>query len=157
MAQTNPSIEYRVKAIFLFNFTRFIDWPDSSFGTKDAPLVIGIIGEDPFGAYLDETVAGEKCGTHSILIQHYTEVTEINSCHILYINLSDPAQIKTILNTLAGRSILTVNDNPDFPRWGGMVRFFTENNKLRLQINAATTKAAQLNISSKLLGVAQIF
>src|SRR5205085_544825 len=121
-AQTNPSVEDKVKAVFLYNFTRFIDWPDTSFSSKDAPLIIGIIGNDRFGTYLVDVVRGEKVDMHPIIVKHFSEVSEINSCHILYINSDEEGMVKSILDSLAGRSILTVNDISEFPQIGGMVR-----------------------------------
>ena len=156
-AQSDRNSEYRIKAVFLYNFTRFVDWPPTAFSFSTDPFIIGIIGKDPFDTYLEEAVIGEHVGTHPIIIRRIDDWREIPNCHILYINSNDPGRIKTILSSLADRNILTVSESPDFPRLGGIVRFFTEKNKIRIEINALAAKAAQLNISSKLLGVAQVY
>ena len=153
--QNRTAPEYQVKAVFLYNFTQFIEWPQTAFKSSDDPFIIGIIGEDPFGSYLDETVAGEKIGTHPIQVQRYTNVKEALNCHILYINTEDAETAREILSLTSEKSILTVGDSPGFYNWGGIVKFFTENNKIRLQINVELSRAADLNISSKLLSVAK--
>jgi hypothetical protein len=153
--QNKPAAEYQVKAIFLYNFTQFIDWPQTAFKNTDDPFVIGIIGDDPFGDYLDEAVAGEKIGSHPIAIKRFHDIKHAASCHILYINSSDKEWVRTILATLSDKNILTVSDDPYFNNLGGIVRFYTEDNKIRLQINVMQSKVAQLSISSKLLNVAK--
>src|SRR5262245_46212858 len=89
-AQSKSAAEFQVKAVFLYNFTQFIDWPDAAFKSPDAPFVIGIIGDDPFGSYLDEAVAGEKIGMHPILIKRFNDLRSVAGCHMLYVNATDP-------------------------------------------------------------------
>jgi hypothetical protein len=155
--QSKTAAEYQVKAVFLYNFTQFIEWPSSAFSSSDDPFVVGIIGNDPFGSYIDETVAGEKFGTHPIQVKRYKDVKDINHCQILYINSADAELVNKILAAVSQKSVLTVSDAPDFYKQGGMVRFFTENNKIRFQVNVELSKAAELNISSKLLSVAKTY
>jgi hypothetical protein len=155
-AQTTVSREYQVKAVFLFNFAQFVDWPPDAFASPQAPLVIGVLGDDPFDGYLDETVRGEKVNNHPLVIQRYRWVEEIKSCHILFISQSASGRLEEILARLKSRNILTVSDAEDFARRGGMIRFVTENNKIRLRINVDAAKAAELTISSKLLRPARI-
>jgi hypothetical protein len=152
-----PPTEYQIKAVFLFNFAQFVEWPESAFHDAQAPLVIGVLGEDPFGAQLDEAVRGEKIGQRLLLVRRYRRVDEIAECHILFISGSEAVRFDTDIAKLKGRSLLTVSDTDTFNRRGGMVRFFTENNKIRLRINVAAAKAAGLVISSKLLRPAMIF
>lgn len=153
-AQT--AAEYQVKAVFLFNFTRFVDWPGPSFESPNSPFVIGILGNDPFGAYIDTTVNGEKVDGHTIIIKRYRNIKEIDNCHILFISTGDGEQIKAMLPDLKQRHILTVSDANNFASLGGIIGFFMENNKIRMQINMEAARASSLNISSKLLGVAKI-
>ena len=94
---------------------------------------------------------------HPILIKHFHEAYEAVNCHILYIGYTDADKVKEVLEQLSGKSVLTVNEATNFPRWGGMVRFFMENNKIRIEINADAAKSAQLTISSKLLNVSEIY
>ena len=141
--------------MFLYNFTRFIDWPSAVLRSPADPFVIGIIGDDPFGDYLDETVTGERVGTHPILVRRMKDISEIGNCHILYIGSHDQEFTRRVLDEVAKKSILTVSDLPGYYRWGGIVRFFTENNKIRFQINVQQSREAELVISSKLLSVAK--
>jgi hypothetical protein len=155
-AQAAISREYQVKAVFLFNFAQFVEWPPSAFSETQAPLVIGVLGEDPFGAFLDETVRGEKVNNRPLLVERYHRVDEIKSCHVLFVSQSEAARLEEIVAGLKGRSILTVSDAAGFAGRGGMIRFTTENNKIRLRINVEAAKAAELTISSKLLRPAVI-
>ncbi len=154
-AQTAISPEYEIKAVFLFNFARFVDWPAKAFDA-DAPFVIGVLGEDPFGSYLDETVRGEKVNGRPLTVQRYRRVGEIRACQVLFISRSEADRLEQILASLRGRGILTVGDADDFAARGGMIRLATEKNKVRMRINLDAVKAANLAISSKLLRVAEI-
>ena len=153
-AQTS-SREYNIKAAFLYNFTQFVEWPAKAFAGSEAPFVIGILGEDPFQSVIDETVAKEKVNGHPIVVRRYKEVQEVKNCHILYISMKEALKVTEILSAIP-EYVLTVSDIPNFARTGGMVHFINQSNKIRLQINSAAVKAADLNISSKLLRVAEI-
>ena len=155
-ANAQRAAEYQVKAVFLFNFTRFVDWPATSFENANSPFVIGILGNDPFGNYIDEAVNGESTGQHPIIIKRYKTIKDIDNCHILFISSSEIEQIKPMLVELKERKILTVSDATNFASLGGIIGFFMENNKIRMQINTDAAKAASLSISSKLLSVAKI-
>jgi preprotein translocase subunit Sec61beta len=157
-AQTNTSVskEYQIKAAFLFNFTQFVEWPATAFSAPNAPFVIGILGDDPFGAAIDEAVNGEKIGLHPLIVQRYHDSKEIKPCHILFISSADPERIKESL-ALMSTHTLTVSDAGSFMKMGGIIRFFTERNKIRLQINPDAARLADLNISAKLLRVSDIF
>jgi len=148
--------EYQLKAVFLFNFAQFVDWPQESFPEAQTPLVIGVLGEDPFGTYLDDIVSGERVNNRQLEIQRYRRVDEMKNCHILFISQSESKRLEQIVADLKGRSILTVSDSVGFARSGGMIRFVTERNKLRLKINLEAATAANLTISSKLLRPAEI-
>jgi hypothetical protein len=148
--------EYQIKAVFLYNFAEFVDWPPGSFPSGQAPLVIGILGEDPFGTYLDEAVKGESINGRQIVIQRFGNLEDASACQILFISKSQYEQLDPILYRLSGRSILTVSDIADFAHRGGMIGFVVENSKVRLRINVRAVKEAHLTISSKLLRPAQI-
>jgi hypothetical protein len=149
--------EYKIKAVFLYNFVQFVDWPLSAFSNANAPFVIGIYGDDPFGGFIDETVSGEKVNGHPIIVQRYHDVKELKNCQILYVNSEDADRVKEYISNMPNHSVLTVSDNRNFIRSGGMIRFFTDNNKIRLQINPEAARAADLLISSKLLRVSEIY
>ena len=147
--------EYQVKAAFLFNFSKFMEWPPEAFSSPDEPFIVGVLGNDPFGRYLDEIVTGEKILGHVMTVHRYNDISEINKCHILFIN--KPGKTAEIINNLKGKSILTVSDDPEFNQHGGIVKFYPENEMIKLQINVSAAKEANLNVSSKLLRIAKIY
>jgi len=148
--------EYEVKAVFLFNFSQFVDWPAAAFGDNRSPLVIGVLGTDPFGAMLDDIVRGETVNGRSLEVRRYQSLEQLGACHILFIDRSQQARLEAILAALKGRSVLTVGDFEGFAQRGGVIRFVTVGNRIRLRVNLAAAQAANLTISSKLLRPAQI-
>jgi hypothetical protein len=156
LAQSSASPEYQLKAVFLFNFAQFVEWPASAFAGPDSPLVIGVLGEDPFGTYLDETVRGETVNGRPLVVRRYRGVEEIGTCHILFVSRLEQRRVQGVLDSLHGRSILTVSDTKPFATLGGMIRFVTDRNRIRLRINLEAAQAADLTLSSKLLRPAQI-
>ena len=155
-AQAPRASEYQVKAVFLFNFAQFVDWPPGAFPDSAAPIVIGVLGNDPFGAYLDETVRGERVRGHPLEVRRYRTIEEIRTCHILFINPSGAGRLEDVLGELKDRAILTVGDDAGFAQRGGMIRFVSENSRIRMRINLEAAAAANLTISSKLLRAAEI-
>jgi hypothetical protein len=155
-AQTTVSSEYQLKAVFMFNFTQFVEWPREAFAAPTAPIVIGVLGADPFGGYLDQTVQGETINGRPLEVRRYRNVTEIGTCHILYISQSETPRVKEILSRLQTRSILTVGDTEGFAANGGIIRFMTDKSRIKLRVNLDSAKAAGLTISSKLLRSAEI-
>jgi hypothetical protein len=154
-AQTAVPSEYQVKAVFLYNFAQFVEWPPSSFPNDQSPIIIGILGENPFGSFVENAVAGEKVNGHPLAVYRFKTVEEIKTCHILFINKSESDQA-SIFSSLKGKQILTVSDSPDCLKQGGIIRFVTKNNKINLQINLDNARADNLVISSKLLRLAEI-
>jgi hypothetical protein len=150
-----PTPEYQVKAVFLFNLAQFVNWPPKAFAGPGAPLVIGVLGEDPFGAYLDETLRGETVRNRPLILQRYRRVSEIRVCHVLFISRSETDRLDQILAALRGRNVLTVGDAEDFITRGGMIRLATEKGKIRIRINMDAARGAGLTISSKLLRLAE--
>lgn len=155
-AQTPSSKEYQIKAIFLFNFAQFVSWPAKSFSSPDEPFCIGILGDDPFGSFLDETVKDEKVGTHALMIRRYREIEEVKNCQILFISKSERNHMENIFKYLKNKNILTVGDNDVFLEDGGIIGFSTKENKIHLMINPAAAKRVNLSISSKVLRLAEI-
>jgi hypothetical protein len=148
--------EYQVKAVFLFNFAQFVEWPPDAFPEASAPLVIGVLGGDPFGPVLDEVVANETVHHHPVIVRHFPEAGDISVCHVLFIAESDPFRLTHILKELEGRPILTVGDAKSFAASKGMIQFVLAENRIRLRINASAAKAARLSISSQLLRQAEV-
>jgi hypothetical protein len=147
--------EYQLKAVFLFNFAQFVEWPAEVFQQPDSPIVIGILGKDPFGVFLQETVEGEQVNGHPLVIEHYDSVKDIKNCHILFINQST-TRLDDVLKELEGKDILTVSDGNNFTKLGGMIRFKNDSKKIKLQINLAAVKGSDITISSKLLRLSEI-
>jgi hypothetical protein len=148
--------EYQIKAVFVFNFSHFVEWPPQIFSTPTQPFVIGILGSDPFGPRIDEAVRGELINQHPLVIHRFHSVADIGDCQILYIDRSEGARLKEILAALGRRGTLTVADMDDAAQRGVMMQFVTENNRIRLRINVDAAKAAGVIISSKLLRPAEI-
>jgi len=148
--------EYEVKAVFLFNFSQFVDWPAASFADGRSPLVIGVLGSDPFGTTLDEIVRGETVNGRPLEVRRYESVEQIDACHILFIERSQDERLDAVFAALEGRNVLTVGDFEGFARRGGIIRFVTVGNKIRLRVNLAAAQEENLTISSKLLRPAQI-
>jgi|KBSSwiStaDraftv2_1062776.scaffolds.fasta_scaffold544721_2 hypothetical protein len=148
--------EYDLKAAFLYHLAQFVDWPPEAFSVAEDPLVIGILGTDPFGKTLTEIVKDEVVKNRKLMVQRYRNLDEIKSCHILFISQSETGRLDEIFSGLKGRNILTVGDTEGFAQRGGMVRFVTEKNKIKLLINMDSVKAASLTISSKLLRAAEL-
>lgn len=153
-AATPTSAE--VEAVLLFNFSQFVDWPPSTFADSNSPIVIGVLGSDPFGVSLDDVVRGEVVKGHPLVVHRSSRVEDLMDCQILFISRSERTRLQSILKTLQGRSILTVSDLEDFARAGGVIRFVLAQNKVRLRVNLQAAKAAGLTLSSKLLRPAQI-
>jgi hypothetical protein len=147
--------EREVKAVFLFNFVQFVDWPSSAFSGPESPIVIGVLGEDPFGPLLDEAVKGEIVKGRALIVERVRRVEDVGTCHVLFISPSETAKYGHILAALREKPTLTVGETVDFTR-SGMVRFLTEQNRVRLEVNVGAVKAAGLTISSNLLRSARI-
>lgn len=155
-AQTSPAHEYQLKAVFLFNFSQFTEWPTSSFPAHSSPLIIGVLGADPFGEALELAIANESVNGHPLLVRRYSQVKDVGLCHILFIAHKDKEVLRQTFRALEGKNILTVGDAPGFIEQGGMIRFVNEYGKIRFQINAEKTRGEDLLLSSKLLRLAEI-
>lgn len=156
-AQETPPPEYRVKAAFLWNFAKFIQWPTNAFINDAAPFIIGVLGENPFGDDLENTVRGKQITTRPITVKTCRTAAEARECHLLFISTSETNRLTDIFKSLRGSPILTVGDVEEtgkFTEAGGMINFVFEGNKIRFQINDDAAKAENLNISSKLLSLA---
>lgn len=154
-APAQSTREYDLKAVFLYNFATFIEWPEEAFAGPDDPFVIGVLGVDPFGAALDEVVAGERVKHRRLTVRRLATLTEARACHILFISSSERERLREVLREVSGRPILTVADSPRFIDAGGMIGFAT-GTRVRLHVNATAARQAGLTISSKLLRVAQV-
>jgi hypothetical protein len=148
--------EYQVKAVFLFNFAQFVQWPARAFPDPGSPFVIGILGKDPFGPELEAVVRGETVDNRPLVIERYRTIGELHNCNILFIGRTEMGELPHILEALKGRSILTVTDAEDGDPSGVMIRLVTRSNRIRLRIDVGAARAGNLVISSKLLRPAEI-
>lgn len=155
VASDVPSREFQVKAAFLYNFVQFVEWPPEAFREPDSPIVIGVLGQDPFGAFLDQLVAGETVNGRRLVVERYRWIGEVGTCHMLFISGSEGRRAGQIGAGLKGRSILSVCDWEGLMEQGAMVRFVTERQRVRLRINLDAVRAGGLTISSKLLRSAE--
>jgi hypothetical protein len=165
--QSRPQ-EYEVKAVYLYNFGRFVQWPAASpvgapaatnqaatpSTAADDPFTICVLGRDPFGPVLDATLAGEVIDGRKLVAKRITSAHDATHCRIVFVGSSEAARSKEILNFLEKSGALTVSDMPDFINNGGMIQFVLKDNKVRFEVNLIATEKAGLTISSQLLKVA---
>jgi hypothetical protein len=150
-----PTPEYLIKAAYLYNFALFVGWPADAFATPDAPLVIGIVGSDPFDQALDRTVQNKRINGRLIVVRRLHWGNDLRQCHILFITASEAAKGAEMPAGLEGLPILVVGESSDFARRGGMINFTVDNNKIRFEVNVDAAKKSRLNVSARLLDVAK--
>jgi uncharacterized protein DUF4154 len=147
--------EYELKAVFLYNFAKFVEWPTSaSAGTHD--IVLGIIGTDPFGEILDQTISGKTVNGRWLVIRRFRRAEDAKDCQIVFISSSEKKRLDSILESLQGAHVLTVGETPGFAQQGGIINFVLEDNRIHFEINVEAADRANLKISSKLLSLAKI-
>lgn len=156
LARADGAPEYQVKAAFLYNFAKFVDWPATAFSGESSPFIIGVLGDDPFGDTLDKTVEGKAIGDRKIMVRRFKQAADIKDCHILYVSRSEKKQFDKICERLDKTNTLTVGDTEQFVQRGGMINFVIEEKKVRLEINPDAADRAGLKVSSKLLQLARI-
>jgi hypothetical protein len=147
--------EYEVKAVFLYNFARFVEWPETAFTNSEAPFVIVVAGEDPFGQALDDAVAGEQVRNRRLIVKRIRSSDPIPDCHLLFISRSEKDRLAEISRGLRRQPTLIVADTPRGAERGAMVNLVVQDS-VRMEINQLAAEAAGLHISSKLLGLAKI-
>jgi len=155
-ARGQISREYQLKAVFLYNFVQFTEWPSSAFSAPDSPLVIGVLGADPFGKVLDDIVQNETVRGRKLVVERYQRLEDVKPCHILYISQSEAPRLDRIVSNLKGRPILTVSDIEGAAFRGVMMRFLVADNKIRLRVNLDAVKEAGIVLSSQLLRTVEI-
>ncbi len=153
-AQQPKATAYEVKAVYLYNFGKFVEWPAKFTAGNNEPFTICVLGKDPFGASLDSTIAGEAIDGRSMLAKRISKPQEALNCRVLFISSSEEAQLKEILATLETTSVLTVSDMSQFTRRGGMIQFVDDANRVRFEVNLTVAERAGLTLSSQLLKVA---
>jgi len=151
--EAKPEAEYQVKAAFLLNFTRFVEWPAAAFADDTSPFTICVLGADPFGEALDQVVEGESAANRKLEVRRIQLPPAAKSCQVLFVARSEK-DVAGIVGGL-GPGILTIGEGDGFLRGGGMIAFVLEEHHVRFDINHRAAAKASLNLSSRLLGVAR--
>jgi hypothetical protein len=149
-----PFDEYRVKAAFLYNFAKFVQWPSESFESPTAPFAVCVLGRDPFGRSLEDTVAGRAVEGRPFLVRHISSVKPVTGCHILFIGSMEDKRVAALVAEIKTPGILTVGESESAASAGVIVNFTLEAGKVRFAINAAAAEREKLRISSRLLSLA---
>jgi hypothetical protein len=147
-----PSREYVIKAAFIYNFLKFVDWPPASGG---GPITIGVIGSNPFGAALTQ-LNGKSVKGRTIAVRQLNTVAEAEGCQVLFIPASDADRQRQILEALKSSSVLTVGESKGFAQRGGIINFVVQDDRVRFEVNPSAAERARLSISSEMLKLAHI-
>ena len=135
------SSEYLIKAGFIYNFAKFVEWPSAAFAQPDSPIVIGVLGTDPFGSVLDRLVQDKKIGQRGFVVRRYKwgkdlkDLKDLRDCKILFVSTSEKAHADEIIQLVKWLPILTVGETPGFAERGGVIRFTVEANRVRFEVN----------------------
>ncbi len=158
-AESRLSREYQIKAAFLYNFVKFVEWPAEAFADASDPIIFAVLGEDPFGDILEQTVKDKILNNRRLVIKRikkFEKGQDLDDCHILFISTSEERLLEKIVETLKDSSVLTVGEMKRFAQRGGIINFTTKKNKVRFEINVEAAKRATLRISSRLLDLAKV-
>lgn len=146
--------EFQVKTAYLYNFGKFVRWPDRVNADRRGAFTICVFGQDPFGSILDASVAGRIIDGKGVIAKRISAPREVLNCQILFISSSEEGRLDKVLTALNKAAILTVSDMPEFSERGGMIHFLLEGNRVRFDVNLTATQNAGLTLSSELLKVA---
>ncbi len=152
-AESGISREYDIKTAFIYNFAKFIDWPDNSFINAEAPLSICILGKDPFQSTID-SLTKKRIKGREITVKRLNNINNKDKCQILFVSKSEENQLDRLLDILSNENVLTVSDIDGFAVKGGMINLVNHNNKIRFEINIKSVKQTEIRMSSKLLYLA---
>jgi hypothetical protein len=148
--------EYRVKAAFLYNFAKFVEWPPQAFLSANTPLVICVLGQNPFGRSLDEAVDGKVVEDRKLVVRQFADIRQVSGCHILFVSSSERKYLRAILGDLKESGVLTVGETEGFTAEGGVITLWLEGDRVRFEINLDAASRQKLRISSRLLSLARI-
>lgn len=148
-AQSNS--EYQIKAAYLYNFAKFVEWPSAAFGGPSDPFRICILGDSPFDQNVEIALSGRRVQNHPVHVIYPDSTAQSRRCHVLFLSPSESGHMKAIVADLRSSAVLTVADTPGFIGAGGMIRFFLEDDSVRFEMNPLPASQAGLKVSSKLL------
>ena len=148
--------EYQVKAAFLYTFAKFVEWPPQAFSSPSAVITICVLGDDPFGSYLDDAVKDKKLGDRPLAVYRLTDLPTGHECKILFIATSERRRIPALLAAMVTPGVLTVGDTPDFAAQGGVIGLRLDGERIRLSVNLTAAERAKVRISSRVLSLATI-
>lgn len=148
--------EYQVKALFLFNFLKYVEWPKEAFEEEDQPITIGVLGEVPFTDDLKRAVEGKQIRDRFVVVRKLRPGTPPSSCHLLFVSSSERVNAQRVLQEVGGLPILTVGEDEEFLENGGIINFSLKHGRVRLAIDLRASQEAGLHISSRLLKVADV-
>lgn len=154
--ETREINEQALKVAFLLNFAKFVEWPAEAFGSGSDPVVIGVLGQDPFGGVLDETFQRQSLNGRNFRVERFAHLQDLKPCHVLFVSGSEKKKVRQLLTTLGASHVLTVGDMSDFAPSGGIIGFFNQGDRLGLEVNVDAAERAGLRISSKLLKLAKV-
>ncbi len=152
-AADREAAEYEVKAAYVYNFAKFVEWPPESFSRDDVPLTICILGGDPFGSAMN-AIKRKTVGSRKVAVKQVSDVQEAKGCHVLFVSASEEDRLQQTLDSLGHAGVLTISDMRKFAQTGGMINFIIRDDKVRFAINAGAARRAGLKISSQLLSLA---
>jgi hypothetical protein len=155
-AQSPKPTDYDVKAVYLYNFGRFVEWPGKVEATPGSSFTVCVLGQDPFGPSLDTILAGETIGGKAVVAKRISSAQESGNCQILFLSFTEASRLNKIITDLGKKAVLTVSDMPQFVKSGGMIQFVSEGHRIRFEVNLAATQRAGLTLSSELLKVATV-
>lgn len=156
LARAQNAKEYQVKAAFLYNFTKFVEWAPERFADRARPIVIGLVGPNPFGNELTKIVAGRKANGRDIVVKQLASAAEAGAVHVVFVGAGEDAAMRSALAALRAAGVLTVSESPHFKAIGGMITFVRESDKVRFEINQHASEQAGLKISAQLLKLATL-
>lgn len=152
-ARPQTPTEYQVKATYLYNFSKFVEWPANLNGDQNTPIIIGILGDDPFGPEIERTINGKTSNGRRLAIKRFPNLRALEYCHILFISASERNSLRQTLAAV-GPGVLTVGEADHFVQTGGIINFVFVENTVHFEINKVAAERAGLKISAKLLNIA---
>jgi hypothetical protein len=151
-AATSPVDEYRVKAAFVYNIARFVDWPSAAFGDAGSPVVVCVLGVDPFGSALDEALQGRTVRGRPVTIRRSQDLAA--GCHVVFIAVSEKKRVEDIIDRLGSTPVLSISEVDRFTHRGGMIGLTMEGSYVRFDVNASAANRVNLTMSGRLLALA---